>query len=203
MVTDHALIKVAPLMASILTQDAPSVRLDISSVGPESDYDRLRDGEADLMISFLVLQPPPSFKSMKLFSERLVVMTRPGRFGHRAKLTLQEYASADHALVAPRGGWVPGPTDQLLAEKGLKRKVRMAIPHYLAAPYCAAFSDLLVTVPESVADECIKVLPLTKFELPLDTRPFVVSMVWHDRNHDDPAHRWLRQKIKAGYRPRQ
>ena len=200
MVTDHALIKIAPLMAGLLAKDAPSIRLDISSVAPESDFERIRDGEADLMISFLVLQPPPSFKSMKLFSDRLVVLARRGRFNDRAKLTLREYVSADHALVAPRGGWVPGPTDQLLAEKGMKRNVRMAIPHYLAAPYCVAFSDLLVTVPESVADECIKILPLVKFELPLETRPFIVSMVWHDRNHDDPAHCWLRRQIKAGCR---
>lgn len=148
-------------------------------------------------------QAPPSFKSMKLFSDRLVVLARRGRLNERAKLSLRDYVNADHALVAPRGGWVPGPTDELLAEKGLKRKVRMAVPHYLAAPYCVAFSDLLVTVPESVADECVKILPLAKFELPLETRPFVVSMVWHDRNHDDPAHRWLRRKIKAGCRPMQ
>src|SRR5689334_15152670 len=51
MVTDHALIKIAPLMSGILMQDAPSVRLEISSVAPESDFERIRGGDADLMIS--------------------------------------------------------------------------------------------------------------------------------------------------------
>jgi DNA-binding transcriptional LysR family regulator len=200
MVTDHALTKVAPLLAGILSQDAPSIRFDISSVAPETDYERLRAGDADLMISFIVVQPPPSFKTMKLFSERHVVLARRGHPTVGSKLTLQDYVDADHVLVAPRGGWLAGPIDQILAEKGLKRKVRMAIPHYLAAPHCVAFSDMLVTLPESVAAEYAKILPVTVFDFPFATRLFTVSMVWHDRNHDDPAHRWLRRKVKEACR---
>lgn len=200
MVTDHALTRAAPLLATILSKDAPSIRLDISSVGPETDYERLRTGDADLMISFIVIQPPPSFKTMKLFSERHVVLAREGHPKIRTRLTLKDYAEADHVLVAPRGGWIAGPIDQILAEKGLKRRVRMAVPSYLAAPHCVAFSDMLVTLPESVAKQYLGILPVKIFDIPADARPFTVSMVWDERNHDDPAHRWLRTKVRGASR---
>lgn len=200
MVTDHALTRVAPQLARILSKDAPQIRFDISSVGPETDYERLRTGDTDLMISFIVVQPPPSFKAMKLFSEKHVVLVRQRHPKIRTKLTLKDYAEADHVLVAPRGGWVAGPIDQILAEKGLKRKVRMAIPSYLAAPHCVAFSDMLVTLPESVAKQHVGILPVKIFDIPAEARPFTVSMVWHERNHDDPAHHWLRAKVREAGR---
>jgi DNA-binding transcriptional LysR family regulator len=200
MVTDHALTRAAPLLAAILSKDAPSVRFDISSVGPDTDYERLRTGDADLMISFIVVQPPPNFKAMKLFSERHVVLVRQGHPRVRSRLTLKDYVEADHVLVAPRGGWIAGPIDQILAEKGLKRRVRMAIPSYLAAPHCVAFSDMLVTLPESVAKQHIGILPVKIFDIPAEARPFTVSMVWHERHHDDPAHRWLRKKVRDASR---
>lgn len=33
--------------------------------------------------------------------------------------------------------------------------------------------------------------------LPLKTDPLTLYLVWHQRDHDDPAHRWLRRQIKA------
>ncbi|MDX2427859.1 MAG: hypothetical protein QNK22_04140 [Xanthomonadales bacterium] len=31
--------------------------------------------------------------------------------------------------------------------------------------------------------------------LPMKTDPIDLYLVWHRREHDDPAHQWLRQKI--------
>lgn len=33
--------------------------------------------------------------------------------------------------------------------------------------------------------------------LPFDSKPLVMYLVWHRRDHADPAHRWLREQIKA------
>jgi DNA-binding transcriptional LysR family regulator len=33
--------------------------------------------------------------------------------------------------------------------------------------------------------------------LPLNTDPLTLYLVWHQRDHDDPAHQWFRQKIKT------
>jgi len=33
-------------------------------------------------------------------------------------------------------------------------------------------------------------------ELPFNSRPISMYLVWHRRNHTDPAHRWFREKIQ-------
>ena len=36
---------------------------------------------------------------------------------------------------------------------------------------------------------------LASAPLPFETNPLDLFLIWHRREHDDPAHRWLRQKI--------
>ena len=33
--------------------------------------------------------------------------------------------------------------------------------------------------------------------LPFQSDPVAIFMVWHERSNNDPAHRWLRQKVEA------
>lgn len=37
---------------------------------------------------------------------------------------------------------------------------------------------------------------LARCELPFETSPLSICLVWHRRDHTDPAHKWLRGKIK-------
>jgi DNA-binding transcriptional LysR family regulator len=196
MVTDHALARFTPIFADILTNDSPSISFEISSVGPDSDYDRLRSGAADVLISYLVSSPPPSFKFQKLFVERLVIIAAKDHPVIQSRLTLEDYLAADHVVVVPRGGWLAGPIDQVLAERGLERKVRMTIPHYLGVPSTVANSHVIGAVPESIADQYLSVLPIRKWDPPIETKPFIVSMVWHERKHSDAGHRWMRGRIR-------
>jgi DNA-binding transcriptional LysR family regulator len=39
------------------------------------------------------------------------------------------------------------------------------------------------------------VAPITIFEPPLDLARLDIVMMWHDRTHNNPLHRWLRDLI--------
>jgi len=73
------------------------------------------------------------------------------------------------------------------------------VPHFLVVPMILARTDLIVTVPSRVAAVFaqggnFKVLPL-----PLRMPSFEVRLHWHQRFHQDPANRWLRQLMAELY----
>lgn len=55
-------------------------------------------------------------------------------------------------------------------------------------------TDLITTQLELMHKTLLQDLAFTP--LPLKTKPVSVYLVWHQRDHDDPAHRWLRQRIR-------
>jgi DNA-binding transcriptional LysR family regulator len=62
-----------------------------------------------------------------------------------------------------------------------------------------AASDLLLTLAARVADVLARPLGLVVLAPPPELRleGFTMSAVWHQRTHDDPAHRWLRGIVEA------
>jgi DNA-binding transcriptional LysR family regulator len=89
--------------------------------------------------------------------------------------------------------------DDALARLSLQRKVAVAVPHFLVAPHIVASSDLLLTVAERVAEVVAGPLGLVVLAPPreLELTGFDLSILWHERTHEDPARRWLRDVIVA------
>jgi DNA-binding transcriptional LysR family regulator len=101
-----------------------------------------------------------------------------------------------HALIAPRG--LPGgAVDEALAKVGLTRRVVLGVPHFSAAPFVVAKSNLVLTVPERVAHLFSAALQLQVVEPPVPVPGFAMYLFWHQRHHLDPAHVWLRTQIIA------
>jgi len=48
-----------------------------------------------------------------------------------------------------------------------------------------------------VADHAVASAPLTAVELPIEVPAHELSLIWHERRHRDPDHRWLRAEILA------
>jgi DNA-binding transcriptional LysR family regulator len=100
----------------------------------------------------------------------------------------------EHIQIAPRGR-PGGYVDELLAARGLSRRVARAVPYFSAALQMVASSDRILTVSERIARLAAPTLGLTVVEPPLPLEPFALSMVWHPRFDADPAHRWIREQL--------
>jgi len=111
--------------------------------------------------------------------------------GASDRLTLAQYLQADHGLVT-MGGDEKGAIDRILEGMGAQRRVVLRLPHFMAAFSALCNSDLLLTVPGCLAASMAPHWPLQIRPLPFDTPCFHYSLVWHDRWHQDPGHRWLR-----------
>jgi DNA-binding transcriptional LysR family regulator len=69
-------------------------------------------------------------------------------------------------------------------------------PHFVAAPFLVARSDLVVTAPVGLIAEATQHVPLTVVAPPVALPEVEGHMVWHERRHLDPAHQWLRARCE-------
>lgn len=190
--TDHVQFLLVPALDTRLGREAPGVDLYIGSI-TRGTFDELRAGSIDAAIGVFA-DVPPDVAQEALFEDRFVCVVRADHPVVKRKLTLEQYASLPHLLVAPRGE-PRGLIDDLLATHGLGRRVARAVPHFLVAPFLAASSDYVLTLSERLATQMAETLPLRLLEPPLDIAPYTLTLVWHQRNDGDAAHAWLRRCI--------
>lgn len=136
------------------------------------------------------------FRRQRLYGDTMVCVLRRGHPALARGLTLARFVELRHALISITGTG-GGIVDDVLAARGLVRRVALRIPSFLAAPLVVARSDLVVTMPRRVAAEFAAFAPIVLVEPPLPIPAFTVSQVWHERRHADPRHTWLRKTIAA------
>lgn len=190
--SDYAELVALPGLLAALAAEAPDVDLVVTAVGDALE-DMLQRGEADLALggffeerAGLLLRP--------LFRDPFVVATAAA--GAPARLPLDRYLAARHALVAPRGR-PGGVVDARLAALGLSRRVVLRTSCFQTALAVAARTDLLVTAPRSLVAEFGRHTPLATFPPPLELPELRFGMLFPASRRDDLAHRWLRDRVVA------
>jgi DNA-binding transcriptional LysR family regulator len=132
----------------------------------------------------------------RLWREEFACVVRRGSPAARGPLTLDRYLALDHMLVSPGG--TPGSfVDDLLASKGLHRKIALVVPQFLIAPAVVAATDLVWTAPVRLARALADAYPLTLRDPPLAMPSFEVAMRHHLRFARDPGLAWLRERLRA------
>lgn len=56
-------------------------------------------------------------------------------------------------------------------------------------------SDMIAIMGEHGAKALVRSAPLKLLHLPFDTPQLITQMLWHRRNDETPAHRWLRAVV--------
>ncbi len=96
---------------------------------------------------------------------------------------------------SPRGARLGGVVDDALRKLGRSRRIAFATPNFLVAPEVVAKTDLVITLAARIAIGFERVLPLAVFEPPLELPGFRIAMFWHESQHADPAHTFLRREL--------
>ena len=194
--SDYGELVLLPRLVELLAQEAPGMDLRVHTIGAELS-EPLGAGAIDLAISPLGRGDEASgLVRRRLFEERFVCVVRKGHPLAGKRLTLARFAAASHALISPRekeGGFV----DDALSRLGMSRRVAVMVPHFLIAPHLVASSDLVLTLARRVADVLAGPLQLALLEPPreLGLAGFTMSAVWHERTQNDPAQRWMRDRL--------
>jgi DNA-binding transcriptional LysR family regulator len=187
-----------PLLLPELQRHAPHITLHCER-GALDFAERLERGSGDL--AFLPeFAAPPSMRRMRLPDAPFISLMRHGHPKAKRRLSMDEYLSLGHLLIAPRG--FPGSlVDRALAAIGKSRRVVVQTQHFVSAPFIIASTDLVVTCPATLAPLAAPFglhVAEPPVELPLDR----TCVVWHERVHEDPGHRWLRLLLEQGLKER-
>jgi DNA-binding transcriptional LysR family regulator len=129
-----------------------------------------------------------------LFPETFTCLVRQDHPRIRAELTFEHYLAEKHILVSARGR-VEGNVDAILAQKGLRRHVRLTLPHVLAVPAAIAATDNIVTLASRIAHALAINHHLKMFAPPIAIDGFEIVMAWKPRMANDPAIQWLRSEL--------
>jgi DNA-binding transcriptional LysR family regulator len=191
--TDIGEIYFLPDLMARVKRDAPGLSLSTVRNTAINLRDELESGKVDLAVGLLP-QLKAGFFQRRLFRQRYVCLMRRGHRLDKKRISLVEYAGAEH-LVVVSAGTGHGKVDELLHRSGVQRTVRLTVPHYVSVGHILQRSDLITTVPEKLADRLIEPFNLAKVAHPAKLPDIAINAFWHAKYHRSPANRWLRGLI--------
>lgn len=180
----------------MMHEQAPRTVLRFVPESGDDDDQVLRDGRTDLIISSTI-DLGPEIKVQSLFTTIYIGLARRDHPIFDQPITPERFASFAQISVSRRGR-ANGPIDAELANYKVQRRVALITPSFHSAMFSLPDSDLLLPMPANILSSVNKLgLPLRSFEIPLALERVTVMQAWHPRYHTDPAHRWLRQTLRA------
>lgn len=187
--TDYVLTVLGLAVDQLLEAEAPKVSIRFVPNTPD-DAAVLRQGESDLAVG-IYGEMPPEMRSRQLLTDRFVCVVRKHHPTVGKRLSLEAFTSLSHIQIAPRGK-PGGYIDDVLHAQGLERKVARAIPYFMTALQLAGQTNYILVISERIARRFAANFDLTVHEVPLELRPYALSLLWHPRFDGDSAHKFLR-----------
>src|SRR5262245_26032518 len=200
---DYVELTMLPLLAKAIRREASGVSLRIQrspNVFEPPSANSLAES-FDLAIGFFpdALTLDARIRSESLWEDWNVCIARANHPKIRGRISLRQYAEAEHVAVFYKKQGL-GVIDTLLAQKGLSRRTALVVPHFTTVPFIVSTSDFIATVPARIAQRFSRQLKLQSLRAPIEIPPLRLTLLWHERFHADPAHRWIRERISASAR---
>ena len=192
--TDYGEVATVGPLLELLRREAPGIELRVRRLSHifEPPAEELATGVYDAAFSFFpdASALPSGIHMLDLWSEANVILSGT----RRAPLSAAAFAAAPNVGIFYRTA-AAGLIDKVLAARGLERTLSVTVPHFLTVPFLLAGSKYLACVPEGVAAVFRRALRLHVVRVDFPLPQFEMRLLWHERTHTDPAHRWLRDRI--------
>jgi len=190
-----------PNLVALLRRGSPNSRVKIHSLGPRVDYVRLlSDGDMDLVIANWD-EPPEHLHMSKLFEDPITcVMRADCPYALRTPsdaMTLDDYLTLPHVAPTQLMPGYLGVIDDFLDRQGLQRNVVVESAYFGLIPNMLAQTDLVLTTGRQFVRQYEKQMPLKTYALPVKFPAMRFYQLWHERVHQAPEHKWLREQVAA------
>ena len=204
---DATAAELMPGIVRRLEADAPQVSLRVIPLTTRDPRRLLDEQAADLAIGYFPAVMADltareqagealAFASQRLYSGEYVCVMRKGHPMANGEWTLERYCAARHLLVS-FSGRPYGFVDEALASRDRRRRIVLTVNQFFTAGQVVATSDLLTVLPRHFVRVTGIAHELVLRELPLPVPPVHVDAIWHRRQTDRRAHRWLRGIVAA------
>ena len=191
--TDIGEIYFLPKLMHKLAQIAPAVTVSTVRNTTVNLRDEIEAGRVDLAMGLLP-QLKSGYFQRRLFRQRYVCMFRKGHALDKGKITLAEFARAQHVVVISQGTG-HAKVDESIERRGVKRNIVLTVPHFVAVGHLLSTTDMVATVPERYARECLKPFGLHYVQHPVPLPEIGINLFWHAKFHKEPGNQWLRNLI--------
>ncbi len=191
--TDIGEMYFMPKVMEALSRLAPQVS--ISTIRPNAGNLRedMESGAVDLALGLLP-DLKAGFFQRRLFRHKYVCVFRAGHPVARSPMTLEQFCALDHVgVVAANTGH--GEVDGLLERSGIRRKIRLTVPHFIAVGHILQSTDMIATLPERFAERCREPFGLLTSPHPASLPNIAISLFWHAKFNRDPGNMWMRQLL--------
>jgi DNA-binding transcriptional LysR family regulator len=185
---------ILPGVIERLRREAPGVGLNIVHLPPEQTIKWLESDQLELAVS-MQLRHASTIRSEPLLPDRMVCVARRDHPLFAGKPSLARFLDYQHVRVSISPLDLRF-VDGVLADRGLRRRVVLNLPHWLLVPYVLLSSDLLAVMSERIARQFAD-HGVRYAELPFKSEPFFWTLYWHRRYDSSRAHTWIRELIRA------
>ncbi|SUD77919.1 LysR family transcriptional regulator [Pseudomonas putida] len=176
---------------------APNIELEIVPLEIESVGTWLSEGHVDAAICSRTLTAAV-ISSKTLLSERYVCLLDGAHPRIGSDLSMEQFKIEPHVLVTRTSGH--GMAEDVLQRLGIKRRIKLKLPHFSVLPKVIPGTELLVILPSRIAKSfCEMPLPskLKTMELPFEVPCFEVTLHWHSRSEQSTALTWFINQVQA------
>lgn len=200
---DFVSLLVMPPLYARVSAEAPGVRLKLVDTARGEVERLLREDAVDLALE-PTLDVPDWVSREAVFTSPFAVVAAKGHEEIAASgtapgeaLPLDLFCALPHAIRSVDGslaGWI----DEALARARRDRRVMLALPHFAGVALAVAESPrLIAALPRQFAEAVSETLDLSIYQPPVAPGVPEISMYWHGRHDGNPAHRWLRDQVRA------
>ncbi|MCU7374528.1 LysR family transcriptional regulator [Paucibacter sp. O1-1] len=162
----------------------------------------LEQGEADFALGYFpgavaALQAQgvmSAIRQHRLYESEYVCAMRRDHPLAELELDLDRYCAAHHLLVS-FSGRPHGFVDEALTALGRSRRIMLTVNQFFTAGRIVAQSDLLTVLPASFVEATGYKQRLVERPLPMPLARVHVDMLWHLRNEERSAQRWMRERL--------
>ena len=184
-----------PMLLNQIRQLAPNATLKLVKINANTITEGLIQGLFDIAIGIREIDDS-RIKHRKLYQDGFTSCVDANHPILETHKTLDDYLHYPHLLSSINDGR-RSVVDNALDKIGRTRRLHGINFSFSNAPYFLAGSDVIWTGPSRYLAFCCLHHPIVSFDTPLSLQSNDVNMYWLRRNHQDPAHKWLRQLVEA------
>lgn len=185
-----------PLLQEI-SEHAPLVSIESRPTWNASVSDGIVAGMLDLACHTFPISAPGLMISTICDCDHIVVARRDHpKIGKT--LDVKTFMSLGHiALIGELRG--NANIDRDITSRGGIRKIVYEVNKVWSMPAIVGSTDLVCVLPRRFAELMAPLYGLAIYESPVPISEQSYHMIWHERNNDDPGHKWLRDALTRSF----
>jgi DNA-binding transcriptional LysR family regulator len=194
--TDFAEFALLPPLVAACQRDAPGVSFVMQPLSDRYPEELLATGATDLVLGVLEYRTGQRLAAETLIDERLVCVVRNEHvLAAGGRINLRQFLANRHVYPSPLGVQ-DNIVERWLAGHGKSRDIAASTRTYLAAAQMVCDSDLVLSLPERVAQRLAEHFPLSALQPPTGFPRFNLEMVWHPHFEGNLGLNWLQSQIR-------